>query len=186
MNEESSSSITDDKSCSPVREYSSTQALINNIPYLAMTVLGAAIFAVSIDGSPWSLMAAAAYLAYGVAGAFWIMVFVCPYCRYWNSSSCPCGYGLLAAKFREKSTVECFDEKFKKHIPVIVPLWFLPILVGLPQIIRSFSWPLLALLVLFAVDAFAILPLVSTKHGCKECPQKDSCPWIIIKSKVAG
>lgn len=186
MNEKSPDSITDDESCSSVREYSSTQALINNIPYIAMTVFGAVIFAVSISRSPWSLMAAAAYLAYGVAGAFWIMLFVCPYCRYWNSSSCPCGYGLIAARFREKSSVECFDEKFKKHIPVIVPLWILPVLVAMPQIIRSFSWPLLVLLVLFVVDAFVILPLVSTKHGCKECPQKDSCPWIIIKSKVAG
>ena len=186
MNEKPSGSITNDESYSSVREYSSSEALINNIPYIAMMVLGAAIFAVSINDAPWGLMASTAYLAYGVAGAFWIMVFVCPYCRYWNSNSCPCGYGLLAAKFCKKSTVECFDQKFKKHIPVIVPLWFLPILAGLPQIIRSFSWPLLILLIFFAVDAFAILPLVSTKHGCKECPQKDSCPWIIIKSKVAG
>lgn len=76
MTEKSSNSISDDESCSSVREYSPVQALINNIPYIVMTVLGAAIFAVSISSSPWSLMAAAAYLAYGAAGAVWIMVFV--------------------------------------------------------------------------------------------------------------
>jgi hypothetical protein len=185
VNEKPTSGTPDGESCSSARQYSTGQAIINNIPYIAMTILGAAVFAVSIDRSPWGLIAAA-YLAYGAVGAFWIMVFVCPYCRYWNSSSCPCGYGLLAAKFRKKSTVECFDKRFRKHIPVIVPLWFLPLLAGLPQIIRSFSWPLLVLLVLFAVDAFAVLPLVSTKHGCKECPQKDSCPWITIKTRLAG
>ncbi len=185
VNEKALNDSTNDESCSPMREYSSVQTLINNIPYIAMTVLGTAVFAVSFGGSAWGPATAAAYLAYGAGGALWIMVFVCPYCRYWNSNSCPCGYGLIAAKFREKSPVECFDEKFRKHIPVIVPLWLLPVLAGLPSIIRVFSWPLLVLLVLFAVDAFIVLPLISTKHGCKECPQKDSCPWIAIKSKIA-
>jgi len=172
--------------CSPVREYSAAEALINNVPYIAMTVLGAVIFAVAFADSVLAPITAVAYLAYGVAGALWIMVFVCPYCRYWNSGQCPCGYGLITAKFRPKAEVDCFDEKFRKHIPVIVPLWILPIPAGLPDVIRNFSWPLLILLVLFAVDAFAILPLVSAKHGCKECPQRESCPWIIVKSKVVG
>ncbi len=172
--------------CSPAREYSAAEALVNNIPYMAMTVLGAAVFAFTFGDSIWGTLTAAAYVVYGAAGALWIMVFVCPYCRYWDSSACPCGYGIITAKFRSKAAVDCFDEKFRKHIPVIVPLWFLPILAGLPDVIRNFSWALLALLVLFAVDAFAILPLVSTKHGCKECPQKESCPWIIVKSKVVG
>jgi hypothetical protein len=30
----------------------------------------------------------------------------------------------------------------------------------------------------FAVDAFIILPVLSRKHGCVECPQKDDCPWM--------
>jgi hypothetical protein len=164
-----------------MQEYSHAQELINNIPYIAMTLLGTAIFIAALGGSAWGLAAACAYLSYGATGAFWIMIFVCPYCRYWDTSSCPCGYGRIAAKFREKSPIDCFDEKFKKHIPVIVPLWFIPILAGVPLVIRSFSWPLLVLLVIFALDAFVVLPLVSTKHGCKECPQKDLCPWMKLK-----
>ena len=186
MNMIVSSNNTNDENCLNMREYSSAQELVNNIPYMAMTVLGTAIFIVGFRSSAWGLIVAAAYLAYGAAGAFWIMIFVCPYCRYWNSRSCPCGYGRIAARFREKSPVECFDEKFKKHIPVIVPLWFIPILAGLPVVIRSFSWTLLALLVIFALDAFVVLPLISTKHGCKECPQKDLCPWMKLRGKSAG
>lgn len=72
-----------------MREYSAVQALINNIPYMAMTVLGTAIFAAGFGGSTWGMIAGAAYLAYAMAGAFWIMIFVCPYCRYWDSHSCP-------------------------------------------------------------------------------------------------
>jgi hypothetical protein len=66
---------------------------------------------------------------------------------------------------------------------VIVPLWFIPLLVGVPVLISRFSCLLLALIVIFAVDAFIILPLISTKHGCKECPQKETCPWMKLKIK---
>ena len=169
-----------------LREYSPAQELINNIPYLAMTVLGTVIFVAALGGSVWGLIAAGAYLAYGLMGAFWIMIFVCPFCGYWNTKSCPCGYGRIAAKFCKKKPIECFSEKFKQHIPVIVPLWFIPVLVGVPLVIHSFSWTLLVLLVVFALDAFVVLPLVSTKHGCKECPQRDTCPWMKDKSKTAA
>jgi hypothetical protein len=170
-----------------MRQYSSVQELINNIPYATMTLLGTVIFIVAFGNLlVWALTAAGAYFIYGIAGAFWIMVFVCPYCKYWNTRSCPCGYGRIAAKFRSKSAVDCFSEKFKKHIPVIVPLWFIPILAGGPVLVSRFSWPLLVLLIIFALDAFVVLPLVSTQHGCKECPQKDTCPWMKRKTKHNG
>jgi hypothetical protein len=166
-----------------MREYTPAKELINNIPYMAMIVLGTAILVAGFSSSAWGLIAASAYLIYGVAGAFWIMVFVCPYCRYFNTRSCPCGYGRIAEKLRVKQAVDCFDEKFKRHIPVIVPLWFIPILAGVPPAVSRFSWPFLLLLITFALEAFVVLPLVSTKHGCKECPQKDSCPWMKRKGK---
>ena len=169
-----------------MQQYSSVQELINNIPYITMTLLGTVIFIVTFDNLVLALTAAGAYLIYGIAGAFWIMVFVCPYCRYWNTRSCPCGYGHIAVRFCTKQTIECFEEKFKRHIPVIVPLWFIPIVAGVVPLIRSFSLPLLVLLVIFAVNAFIILPLVSTKHGCKECPQKNTCPWMKYTVKQAG
>jgi len=169
-----------------MREYSPAHELINNTAYIVMILLGAVILIMSYGGSAGGWISAIAYLAYGVAGAVWIMVFVCPYCRYWNTRSCPCGYGRIAARFRDKETVECFDEKFKKHIPVIVPLWFIPIIAGLVPLIRSFSLPLLVLLIIFAINAFVILPLVSTKHGCKECPQKETCPWMKYTTQPAS
>ncbi len=162
----------------PMRKYSYTQELINNLPYIAMTVLGAAVFVVGFERLAWRWMAAGAYLTYSVAGALWIMIFVCPYCGYWNTRACPCGYGRVAAKLREKKANGCFTEKFKKHIPVIVPLWFIPLLAGVALAIRNFSWLLLVLIVIFVLDAFVVLPLFSTKHGCKDCPQRDLCPWM--------
>ncbi len=178
--------LRDRQDSSLMREYSPAQELINNVPYLAMIVLGTVIFVAALGGSAWGPTAAAVYLAYGLMGALWIMIFVCPYCGYWNTRSCPCGYGHIAARFRKKKPIECFSEKFKKHIPVIVPLWFIPVLVGVPLVISSFSWTLLVLLVVFTLEAFVILPLVSTKHGCKECPQNFSCPWMKNKTKQSA
>jgi hypothetical protein len=175
-----------DKADEPMRQYSPAQELINNAAYIVMILLGTAILIFSYDVSAWGWISAIAYLAYGIAGAVWIMVFVCPYCRYFDTRSCPCGYGHIASRFCSKITIECFDEKFKKHIPVIVPLWFIPIIAGIIPLIRSFSLPLLILLVVFSVNAFIILPLVSTKHGCKECPQKATCPWMKYTLKPSG
>lgn len=170
----------------PMREHSNVQVLINNVPYIGMIVMGAAILVLGLDESAWMWIAGVAYLTYGLVGTFWIILFICPYCNYWNTTFCPCGYGLIAAKLRERKPGNRFNEKFKKHIPVIVPLWFIPVLAGVPLVIRTFSWPLLVLLVVFAIDAFVILPLFSRKHGCKECPQKDTCPWMGRKSEPAS
>jgi hypothetical protein len=179
-------SIPDDKAEEPMRQYTLAQELINNAAYIVMILLGAVILIMGYDGSAGGWISAIAYLAYGIIGAVWIMVFVCPYCRYFDTRSCPCGYGHIAPMFRTKETVECFNEKFKKHIPVIVPLWFIPIIAGAVPLIRSFSLALLVLLTIFAINAFVILPLVSTKHGCKECPQKKTCPWMKYTVKSAG
>ena len=168
------------------REYSHIQELVNNLPYLGMIVLGAVIFLVGLNGSAWAWITGAAYLTYGLAGTFWIILFICPYCNYWNTKSCPCGYGLIAAKLRERKPGNRFNEKFKKHIPVIVPLWFIPILTGIAVLINGFSWLLLVLLIIFALDAFVVLPLFSIRHGCKDCPQKDTCPWMKHKVKSGG
>ena len=172
------------------RQYSHAQELINNLPYIIMIVLGTAVLFLSMPPALWRWITAAVYLVYGVAGILWIIVFLCPFCRYYDTRSCPCGYGQIAARLRrqknsklktqdsELSSADCFDKKFKKHIPVIVPLWFIPVVVGVIALIGEFSISLLVLLIIFAVDAFALLPLLSTKHSCKECPQRDTCPWM--------
>ena len=174
------------QSVETMRQYSPAQELINNTAYIVMILLGAVILVTGYGGSAGGWISAIAYLAYGIAGAVWIMVFVCPYCRYFDTRSCPCGYGHIATKFRTRETVECFNEKFKKHIPVIVPLWFIPIVAGAVPLVRNFTLLLLDLLIIFVINAFIILPLVSTRHGCKECPQKETCPWMKYTIKQAG
>ncbi|MHC4645681.1 MAG: hypothetical protein ACYTBJ_09260 [Planctomycetota bacterium] len=183
MNEVESGNQAVGQECESLPTYSRGQVFVSNLPYIAMTVLGAAVFAAGLVDPVWRWITAGAYAAYGALGALWIMVFVCPYCHFWDTSACPCGYGRIAAGLVDKKDGDQFKAKFRKHIPVIVPLWFVPVLAAVFILVRSFSWPLLALLVAFAVDAFIVLPLFSKKHGCVNCPQKDSCPWMGSKSE---
>ncbi len=162
--------------------YTGLQTFLHNLPYILMTLVGAAVLLWSFRGSPWAPVTAAAYLLYGFAGAVWIMVFVCPFCRFWGTNSCPCGYGKVAARIRDRQPGDRFGEKFRKHIPVIVPLWFLPLVAAAPVLVRGFAWGLAALAIVFVVDAFVILPRISSQHGCRECPQRESCPWMKNKA----
>ncbi len=154
------------------------QELLDNLPYLVMILLGAAVFWASIDAGVWRWLAGGLYLAYGVAGVLWVMLFICPYCHFYDTRLCPCGYGQIAAKLRARKDGERFAAQFRKHIPVIVPLWFAPVVAGGIPLFREFSWVLLALLLVFVVNSFVILPLVSRKYGCADCPQKEGCPWM--------
>ena len=163
----------------PDKEYTQLEAFLDNLPYILMAIIGAAIniniFKFSIAGIVFSLI----YIGYCAIGAIWIMIFVCPYCHYFNTKFCPCGYGQIAAKFRENNPETMFSEKFKKHIPVIVPLWIIPLIEGIIFLIRDYNLTLLILVIAFAINSFIILPLLARIYGCGHCPQKNDCPWMI-------
>ena len=172
--------------CYPLaaRTYTSGEAFLHNLPYILMTILGAIVLFRSFSGAAWAYLTAAGYVLYGLAGALWIMVFVCPFCRFWDTDSCPCGYGRIAARIRDRQPEDRFNEKFKKHIPVIVPLWFLPLAAAVPALVQGFSLGLVILVAVFALDAFVVLPRLSTQHGCRDCPQRQTCPWMKGKGPV--
>jgi len=178
MDEKVSTNRFNDDDCPTTGRYSHLQTFVNNLPYLVMIILGATIFLFTFGSSTTRFTTASIYFLYGIVGAFWIMVFMCPYCRFWGTQSCPCGYGILAERFTRKKNPQLFSEKFKKHIPVIVPLWFIPVISGGIFIVINFSFLLLALVIVFVIDSFIILPVFSKKHGCTDCPQKQDCPWM--------
>ena len=163
------------------REHPVSRVVVGNLPYAVMILLGVGVIVLGLGASPARWLAAAAYLAYGVLGSFWIISFVCPHCPSYGDRSCPCGYGVLSAKLRPQGDTTLFTKKFKEHIPVIVPLWIVPVLTGGLLIFRSFSWPLAILLGTFILESFVILPLVSKRHGCKNCSQREACPWMSLE-----
>ena len=161
-----------------MREYTKLQTIVANLPYVAMILLGTATIAFGFASSPWAWLGAVSYFVYGVIGPLWIMIFVCPYCAYYATKGCPCGYGTISARVAPKGERDCFSTKFKRHIPVIVPLWLIPAACGATALWLSFSWQLAALALAFAVNSYVILPLVSKRHSCGDCPQKADCPWM--------
>lgn len=165
------------ESC-PEASITHTQEVIDNLPYLGMLVLGSAIFCLAVHDAAWRSLSAALYFAYGIGGALWIIAFVCPYCHFYDTRLCPCGYGQIAARLSARKDGDRFAAQFKRHIPVIFPLWFAPPIVAVIALVRDFSTGLLALLLVFVLNSFVVLPLVSREYGCANCPQKDRCPWM--------
>ncbi len=168
----------------PRHKFTLAGKLFRNLPYKIVILLGAGIFLAGLGASMWGFIAAGLYILYGLVGSLWIILFLCPYCRRFDSRSCPSGYGLISARLRKRQDFGLFAEKFKKHMPVIVPLWFIPPIAGIIIEIRRFDWLLLALLAAFAIDAFIILPMSSKKHGCGTCPQRNDCPWMKGKKEA--
>jgi hypothetical protein len=162
----------------PVKEYTTLQVFADNLPYLIMVLLGIAICLVGSKFSLPGIGLGAAYVIYGIVGALWIIIFVCPYCQYYDTKSCPCGYGKIAAKFRNKSPENRFSGKFKKHIPVIVPLWILPLVAGIIFLTMDFNLLMIIFTAAFVLNSFVILPLTARIYGCGHCPQKEDCPWM--------
>ena len=169
-----------------MRKYSRLDTAIANTPYVGMILMGLVTIAYAGAFSAWGLTGAGIYLAYGIVGALWIMIFVCPYCGFYATTECPCGYGTISARIVKKGDRDDFAQKFRRHIPVIVPLWIIPIVCGGIGLWRSFSWWLVGLVLAFVVESCIVLPTVSKKHGCVECPQRDQCPWMGKGAQQAG
>jgi len=65
-----------------------------------------------------------------------------------------------------------------------MPLWIIPLVAGIIFLSKNFTFSLFSLVVLFVIDAFLVLPLLSRKYGCAHCPQKDTCPWMNMEAKL--
>ncbi len=178
------SNISDKENCDkyrPDKEYTWIEVFLDNLPYILMGIIGVAINIVIFKISLLGITLSVFYLAYTILGAIWIMIFVCPYCQYFDTDFCPCGYGKISARYQEKAPEMMFSEKFKKHIPVIVPLWIIPFVEGVVYLFIDYNLTLLILAIIFVINSYVILPLLARLYGCGHCPQKDDCPWMFHK-----
>jgi hypothetical protein len=180
------SNSTDKIGCSKYRpeiEYSHLHEIIDNIPYFVMTILGAVILLIALKYSIWGWLVGVLFCLYGVIGTVWFIIFICPYCHFFDTRACPCGYGQIAARIRPKRDGDRFNEKFKRHIPIIFPLWVIPVIVGGVSLFFIYSNWMMFLIIVFIINSYVILPLISRQYGCAHCPQKETCPWMGSKTK---
>lgn len=89
---------TGDREGLGVRDYTAFQVFVHKLPYMVMVALGAAILVAGLEMALWAWVAAGLYVAYGIAGPFWMIMFICPHCHNYGRS-CPCGYGLVAGEW---------------------------------------------------------------------------------------
>ena len=157
---------------SPPKVVTQCRVLMNNLPYVAMILLGSSIIWAASDTGFWRYVLGGVYAVYGALGAFWIILFVCPYCQLYGTGLCSCGYDRVASRLRPKKDGERFARQFRRHLPLIVPLWFLPLIGGIIGLLGEFSWPFAGILLAFAINSYVILPLVSRQHGSASCSCK--------------
>ena len=184
------------RECPGPARYSHAQELAHNLPYLAMVVLGSALAHRAFGGGTAGAIAAAAYAGYSVLATLWFIVLVCPHCAYHGTRDCPCGYGQIAAALRARSDRIDFARAFKLNLPVMIVMWLVPPALGGWAVYTGLAaagflpaaadWVTVGLVAAFAVDAFVVLPWVSRLHGCAECPQRDTCPWMGEKGKCGA
>ena len=149
--------------------------LLDNIPTLLLFILGYAIIArLSIAG-------ALCFLAYALASVIWFLARICTYCRYYGTVSCPCGYGIISARLFGRKTGRSFRKAFRTNIIAQFPNWFVPPAVGAYALITDFSLQMLILVILFCIDGFLVIPLISKLVGCRNCETRADCPWMSKK-----
>ncbi len=155
---------------------------LENLPYIIMILLGAFIFLFIFNFSQIAWLSAAAYIAYGIIGVFWMASFVCPYCANFGIT-CPSGHGQISAYFKKQKDIQLFAKEFKKNMPVIIPIYAIPVIVGVISFLFNFNYSVLVLIVVFAINSYIVAPEVSKRIACINCVQKEECPWMHTKKK---
>lgn|GEM_PF-502027 len=151
--------------------------LLDNVPTLLLFVLGFLIvYQVSLPG-------AIAYGVYAMVSVVWFWAKICPYCHHYNTFACPCGYGVISAKFFSRKDDKSFRKVFRRNIGIQFPNWFIPMAVAVYLIITSYSNTVLWLTISFAIIGFVLIPVISKLVGCRNCEIKEDCPWMTGRKK---
>jgi hypothetical protein len=146
--------------------------LLDNIPTAAMFVLGTILM--------WRLggLFGTAYLAYCILAIVGFWGRICPWCHHFGNRACPCGYGVIAARFFKPKMGREFRSVFRANIVIMFPCFFIPPIAGALLLWNGCTRSTAAILAAFCIIAFAVIPMISKFVGCKGCEIKSQCPWM--------
>jgi hypothetical protein len=146
--------------------------LLDNIPTILLILLGfIIIYKVSFAG-------AVIFGAYALFSIVWFWAKICPYCHHYNTLACPCGYGIISAKFFKRKDNKSFRKVFRRNIGIQFPNWFVPLTVTIYLISTSYSKQILYLTISFIITGFVLIPAISKLVGCRNCEIKEDYPWM--------
>jgi hypothetical protein len=146
--------------------------LLENISTAIMFLLGAMLI-----GMIWWPLAIF-MLIYNLSSVVMFWAFICRYCQHFGTRACPCGYGVIAAKYFDQKEGSNFRSVFRKNIAIMYPCWFIPLGSGMYLLYARYSSNILMTFVAFIIVGFVMIPAISRFVGCKECNIKEQCPWM--------
>jgi len=150
--------------------------LLDNVPTAAMFVLGAVL-----AGMVWTPLAILMTL-YNLLAIVLFWSLICRRCQHLGTRACPCGYGVIAARYFKRQEGGNFRKIFRKNIAVMYPCWFVPLAAGVYLLWTRYSGRLLTIFAAFVVIAFILIPAISRFVGCRGCNLKSQCPWMTAES----
>jgi len=153
-------------------EYKRYKIIIDNLPTLAMYALGTIIIFYL------NMIFAVTYVLYCVLATVWFWRFICTYCPHYDELTCPCGFSKISAKLFKKRDTKKFLTMFRRHLVIIFPAWFLPIIAAVFILMDNITIEFVSLLIAFLIVGFVIIPIVSRRYGCKDCDLRENCPWM--------
>jgi hypothetical protein len=151
--------------------------MVDNLPTLIMFILGAAI-----AGFLWRPLAIIMLLYnFSTIVMFWGLI--CRHCHHFGARACPCGYGVIAARYFRKKEGGDFRKVFKKNIIIMYPCWFIPFGAGIYLLYNGAPPNFLPIFIAFVAVGFILIPVISRFVGCKGCELRKDCPWMTVKAK---
>jgi hypothetical protein len=154
------------------RIVSSWLVFLDNLPTAIMFLLGAVL-----AGFVW-LPLAIFMMLYNLSSVVMFWRLICRHCGYFGTRACPCGYGVIAARYFDRKEGSDFRRVFRKNIAIMYPCWFIPLGAGIYLLCARFSKGILAVFLAFIVVGFVLIPMISRFVGCKGCDLKQQCPWM--------
>jgi len=146
--------------------------ILENIPTVSMYIFGTVIVSIL------SVYIGIILLLYSIITTIIFWAKICTCCIHYGTKACPSGYGYLSSKFFKRQKNKNFKKVFKRYVLLLLPSWFLPVIVGVYLLINDFTIKMFILLAVFSVIAFIIIPLFSKISGCRNCKEKNNCPWM--------
>jgi len=143
-----------------------------NLPLLIIIFFG-----MLIVGKIWWVWGGI-YLLFSITALLLYMKFVCLYCFCYKTQSCHDGYHIIAKRLFKPGKGKSFYRQFKRYVPVVYPIWFLPVPAAIYVLITQFSRLFFGYVIIFSIFGFIILPLMS-KNQCTRCKNGPNCPRVV-------
>jgi hypothetical protein len=146
--------------------------VVDNLPTISLYALGTVML---WHYATWSGIV---FLLYSISTFAWFWSRICTACPHFGTYGCPCGYGYISSLIFKKREGREFRKVFNRNLFYLFPAWFIPPAIAIYLLVTEMNPVLLIISIIFCIDGFLFIPLLSKRIVCQNCSIKDSCPWM--------